>query len=488
MEQVEGLLPREATREEELLAGKTPLLTLLWFAIGPFCSQLSSSMYGLASTVWLSNYAGPDTKVALSLVMALDFLPVALGYFLCVSASIELAVLFAEQDYKKAAQVIVDLLRFCLILGVLVPAVLLPIAKPIMSWVQSSAADTAVNSGFDYLVLILGGTVVTSAYYLLCGCLEAEGRTMWFSLAQISSMVLNGLAFDPLTIIALKLGIRGPGVSMLAAELIPGLVILVWFFRGKFSVKPKLALFLNPPIRESRHALALGVSSFISSLSNSLPIIFFQKYLTACASSDSERDLFLALYNDFSRLYSVLLALYLAICMAFLAAGSYAYTARNIMRLTRLLIHSVWMLAVIGISASLTMDFATESVAKLFNIRDKQTLTIWKRTAPKYWSSTTLLSWAYLGTSLLQATNKPVLGLVAALLGQSLMFPAASTFWYFYAHDPVALFWSALTNDTSAFVLTLAFASPALLEIKRRRWETSVQRASAKGMGTGGYT
>jgi Na+-driven multidrug efflux pump len=300
-------------------------------------------------------------------------------------------------------------------------------------------------------------------------------------------MVLNGLAFDPLTIIVMKLGIRGPGVSMLAAELIPGLIIFAWYFRGKFSVKPTFALFLKPPIRESRHALAVGVSSFVSSLSNSLPVIFFQKYLTACSSSDDERTDFLALYNDFSRLYSVLIALYLAICMAFLASGSYAYTAKNISRLGRLLLHAAWMLAAIGVSASLVMDLATEQVAKLFNIRDDQTLEKWRKTAPKYWSSTTFLSWAYLGTSLLQATNRPALGLVAALLGQSLMFPAASTFWYFYAHDPVALFWSALTNDTSAFVLTLLFASPVLCEMRRRWSDGNGEHVVANAERSGGY-
>jgi Na+-driven multidrug efflux pump len=260
---------------------------------------------------------------------------------------------------------------------------------------------------------------------------------------------------------------------MILAEVIPGLVILIWFFRGKFSVKPKLGQLLKRPIAETRHALAVGFLSFISSLSNSLPIIFFQKYLTACSKDDTERQLFLSLYNDFSRLYTVLIALYLAVCMAFVSAGAFAYKARNIRRLIRLLGHSLWLLALFGVSASLIMDLGTKEVARLFNIDDDNTVETWKKTAPKYWSSTTLLSWAYLGTALLQAANRPVLGLITALLGQSFLFPAVSTFWFFWAHDPVALFWSGLTNDTIALTLTVTLASPVLLELRRRRKEES---------------
>jgi hypothetical protein len=120
----------------------------------------------------------------------------------------------------------------------------------------------------------------------------------------------------------------------------------------------------------------------------------------------------------------------------------------------------MWIVAAFGISASLIMDFATKYVAKLFSINDPETVSIW--------SSTTLLSWAYLGTSLLQATNRPGLGLTAALIGQGLLFPAVSTFWFYYAHDPVSMFWSGLTNDTIAVTLTSLFCIPVFLELKRR--------------------
>jgi Na+-driven multidrug efflux pump len=79
--------------------------------------------------------------------MTLDFLPVALGFFLCVSSSIQLSVPFAEQNYQKAPQVFADLLRFCIILGVLVPAALLPVAKPLMRWVQGDSKESDVEQG-----------------------------------------------------------------------------------------------------------------------------------------------------------------------------------------------------------------------------------------------------------------------------------------------------------------------------------------------------
>jgi Na+-driven multidrug efflux pump len=461
-------ISRENSREADLLTGLPPLRTLLWFSVGPFCSQLSSSMYGLASTVWLSHFCGTDTQAVLSLVMTMDFIPVALGFFMCVSSSIQLSCLFAEGEYGKAARVLADMARFCVILGILVPAVLLPVAKPLMRWMRGGDASASeIDQGFDYLLFVLGGTAITCLYYLLCGCLEAEGRTLWFGVSQVSSMVLNGVLFDFVTVKVLKMGMRGPAVSMVAAQFLPMVVIFVWFFRGKFSVKPRFADFLKVPIRESWHGLALGVSSLVSSLSTSVPTIFFQKYITNCTPNEDDRKMFLGLYNDFLRLYSVVLAIYLAICMGFMSAGSFAYTSRNMPRFLRLLGHSMWLLAGFGICAALIMDFATEYVAKLFNITDAHVVGVWRQTAPKFWSSTALLSQSYLGTSMLQATDRPGLGLVAALMTQGVLFPAVSTFWYYYTHNPISLFWSGLTNDVIAITLSALFGIPVALEIKR---------------------
>jgi Na+-driven multidrug efflux pump len=154
-----------------------------------------------------------------------------------------------------------------------------------------------------------------------------------------------------------------------------------------------------------------------------------------------------------------------------MAAGSYAFSAMNISRLINLYFHAVWILGVLGITITLIMDFAPRWVAGWFNLTDESMISKWKETVPRYWSSTALMAWTYLGTTLLQVTNKPGIGLACALIGQVFIFPLVSTLWYQLSTDPASLFWSGLSNDTTAWVLTVAFDIPTFIELWRRRKE-----------------
>jgi Na+-driven multidrug efflux pump len=121
------------------------------------------------------------------------------------------------------------------------------------------------------------------------------------------------------------------------------------------------------------------------------------------------------------------------------------------------------------------MDFATTQIAELFQVESPSLIEKWIETAPKYWSSTTLLAWMYLGTCLLQVANRPIHGLICAFVGQTVVFPVVSWIWYSVTHNGVEMFWSGLTNDTVAFALTMLFDIPVFIEIIRRRnemWES----------------
>jgi Na+-driven multidrug efflux pump len=332
----------------------------------------------------------------------------------------------------------------------------------------SADADRAIDMGFNYLLVVIPGSVVTCIYYLLCGCLEAEGRTVWYGVIQMGSTLLNQVVFNPIAIIVFKAGIVGVAVAMIGAQLIAAIVLVVCFYRGDFTVKLCVKELFARPIKESGHALALGLTSLLSSLSSSLPIILFQRLLADLARQDAQD--WIALYNDFSRLYAVAIALYLSPCTGLMAAGSYAYSATNISRLVRLCFHAAWILGVLGMAIAFTMDFAPGWVASWFSLTGPM-IGDWKETVAKYWSSTTLMAWTYLGTTLLQITNRPRVGLASAIVGQVFVFPLASILWYELSSSPAMMFWAGLTNDVTAWVLTVAFDISTLIELWKRRRE-----------------
>jgi Na+-driven multidrug efflux pump len=281
--------------------------------------------------------------------------------------------------------------------------------------------------------------------------------------------------FDPLLIITARLGVRGPGAAMIFAQLLPTAALVVAFSRGHFAVKLNYGDLLKRPLPESWHAIVLGLPSLASSISNSVPIIFFEKYLQQM-SDDSDSLLYLELYNSFSRLYAVALALYLAVCMGLLACGSFAFSAGNIARLIKICFHAWWILGAMGATIALIIDTMPRQIALLFIEYDdpgrEAFQTAFERCCRQYWSTTALMSWIYLGPTILQVVNRPWQALVSSVFSLIFLFPIVSTILFHTGKGPEHLFWSGFTNDTTGVLITLAVNTPALREMYRRRNET----------------
>jgi Na+-driven multidrug efflux pump len=375
--------------------------------------------------------------------------------------------MFGEGSYTKASQVVADLLRFSIVLGLIVPAICIPIARPLMKWY--GAADDVADLGLTYVAVVVGGTLITCVYLLLCGCLQAEGRTFLFGAVQIVSMALCGAVFDPLSIVVFMRGIEGPAFSILLSQLLPAVRLLIAFFRGKFTLRLRWGEFFRRPIPESWHALAIGATSLLSSLSSSLPMVLFQKFLGVACNDENEFNVMMSLFNAFSRLYVVVIALYLSVCMGLLASGSFAYSARNISRVVLLAAHAFWVLGVMGGLVATLLNALARPFARIFS-RDPLFIERFQMCMAPYWSTTMLLAWLYLGTCLLQVVNRPVRSLICTTIGQIVIFPVVSCFFFFTdKRNAPRLFWSGVTNDTVAFIVTVLFDIPAVKELRDRR-------------------
>jgi hypothetical protein len=158
--------------------------------------------------------------------------------------------IFAEKKYERANQVVADLLGVCLVIFILVPAILLPAARPMMWWVApDECSERDIQDGFTYLAIMFGGSLVTCVSYLLC--LEAEGRTVWYSCIQLISAALNRGTFNPILILVLSMGIAGWAISLIASQLVTTIVLVVYFYTGTFTVRPGMAELFARPVNES---------------------------------------------------------------------------------------------------------------------------------------------------------------------------------------------------------------------------------------------
>lgn len=95
------------------------------------------------------------------------------------------------------------------------------------------ADDIILNMGFDYLVILLGCSTVSCLFLMFCGCLQAEGRTFFVSIAQIASFVMNMAIFCPLFLFVFHMGTRGAALATICSEGVPAIIFFFLYFFQK---------------------------------------------------------------------------------------------------------------------------------------------------------------------------------------------------------------------------------------------------------------
>ncbi|KAK8840256.1 hypothetical protein M9Y10_031201 [Tritrichomonas musculus] len=390
--------------ENYRLGGRPPLLTLIVLALGPLISQFVSSMYGIVNTYWVSKALGEKGMAAVSLFANLDSLGRAFGYFMNCSASQKISSLFGQKKGHEAGQVICDLFRCCFVSGMIVPALIIPIAKPLGKWFGSD--DEILQMGFDYLVILSSCSTVSCIFLMFCGCLQAEGRTFLVCIAQISTFVLNMCVFCPLFLFVFKIGIRGASLATICSEALPGIVFFCMYFfqkddkekndstefndlkepmidgketkenekknccsNFKPAVKPKLSGLFKKFSPHTKPALSVGVSQLVSNCSRSIPSILQRKFMgeiTKHSDTTSFTDA-MSGFNTVFRLAQFTDSFRLAMSMSLLPTSSYAFSSGRYHRFLRLNIHGCWLNLAWGFFTFALIQIFCKQIASIFS-------------------------------------------------------------------------------------------------------------------------
>lgn len=141
---------RELTEEDIRLGGSGPLKTICILSTGPLISQITSALYGVINTIWISKALGDSGLTAISTYQNFDTIGRSFASFLQLSATTKIASLFGEGLNSEASQVFTDLLRFSVVCSIITPAVFIPISKICVRWF--GADEFITNLGFKYII------------------------------------------------------------------------------------------------------------------------------------------------------------------------------------------------------------------------------------------------------------------------------------------------------------------------------------------------
>ena len=461
---------KKASDEDKRLGGSPPLKTIIILSIGPLISQLTGALYGIINTLWISKAVGDSGLTAISTYNNFDTIGRSFAFFLQVSASAKISALFGSGKKAEATQVFSDLLRLTIVCGIISPGVFLPLTKITARWF--GATEDIVELGYNYIFPNLMSTIVPCIYLLCCGCLQAEGRSWLFSIVQVISLVSNMIAFAPFFLFVCHSGIAGVAYSTISAEIIPGIVLLILFYRHKFSTKPKFSELLHKFSPHTWTAVKIGLSQLIYQFSLAIPGILIRK-LFGLASSDSQmwNDV-MAGFNTYCRFWGLIMSVPNAMTIGFVPAGSYAYAAHRNHRFIRLLFHESW----IAISWSL--------LSMIFTVGIPKYMCMVFSTSPGYlkWGEIIVRNATYASfalpvslivTSILQSQQKGNLATILSILTQLLPLPMFSLIFFFTDKKNVPrLMYAYPLANVFAMLVSIPFLIIAIKDIWRDKDES----------------
>ena len=453
----------EFSEEVERLGGKRALPTMILLSVGPFISQLSTALYGIVDTMWVSKAIGDRGMTAISTYSNFDTISRAFGYFLGVSISSMASSLFGSGEGSETGQLLSDLIRIGFFFGIIIPLIFLPITRPIARWF--GASEEIVELGRLYVFPLLISSIVPCLYLLVCGCLQAEGRAKYFTVVQLTACILNLIIFDPLFLFGFKTDISGAAWATVLAELIPTLYVLYEYYKGKLGIKPKLNQLFQPFSKYTLTSLKIGSSQFIFMLSLALPGIIMRKYLgMTCLTVEIYNDV-MAAYNTLLRIYVVISSVGASMVMGFVPAASYSFGAKRLKRVIYLLTHGLWISTLWCLVCMIFTVGFPSLPASLFS------------TSKGYlnWSIIILKNSTYLAfltpiplliQALLQSLQNGYQATILSLLTQLLPLPLFSIiFYYIDKTNPGKIFFSYFFQQLFGALIAIPFGLPQIIKI-----------------------
>lgn len=344
------------------LGGRKPLPTILFLSSGPILAQFTGSLKGIIGSIWISKAIGEKGLATISTIGVFDGISRSFGFFLSSSANAKIGQLYGQRNEEEAAQLVIDLIRVAVIMGIVIPLILGLSTIPLAKWL---GADIEIQGMCkEYMLPINIGTFTTCSFIALGGCLQGEGRSFFFAICNIISLVANMCVLDPIFLLACKTGIWGASLGQALSEAIPGIIIFTLYFMGKFGIKPKWKMFISKFSPHTFPSLKVGLSQLFANLSQIVPSIVVRK-LMGLAFKENFNDA-MASFNTVVRFFVLTNSVIIAVTMGFIPSGSYAFAAKRYKRWFKLAFHSLWISFIWGTFTAILTWTIPRQLAKLF--------------------------------------------------------------------------------------------------------------------------
>lgn len=263
----------QKARTDMNMVGGALFPKIVAFTIPIMLQSLLQTLYNSADTVIVGRFAGAESVRALAAVGATASLYAALvGFFIGIATGVDVVCSFCEgaRDREGVRQTVDTSIVIAPLLGLLVTAVGLLLARPLLILMGTPAEGGVLDGAVRYLRILMIGVPFSMLYNFAAAVLRTAGETRRPFLYLAVAGALN-VALNILFVAGFGLAEAGVAIATVISEVVSALLIFRLLLRngGVFSFSPRRISFSLSKLRRIVSVgLLAGIQSTVFSVSN----------------------------------------------------------------------------------------------------------------------------------------------------------------------------------------------------------------------------
>ena len=410
-------------------------------AIPMVLSQVIILAYNLADTHFIGRADNPFMVGAVSLVLGLYLMLVAIANLFGVGGGNLMVRLLGINDEEEARKVCSYSIMFALIVSIVFSLLCLALSEPLLRML--GANDNTLGYAKEYLIctIVIGGvpTVLAMAMPML---LRSVGYSKEAGLGVIIGGVLN-IVLDPLFMfVILPDGkqVLGAGLATMISNFVAAIYFIVMFI----VLRKKSVLTL--PTRFEKLRKESLVSFYTVGIPAALIMIFFNLLavvLNRLASSYDE--ITLAAAGILLKVERIPQNITLGVCLAMVPCIGYNYARKNSKRMDRFFVAAMVCVLTISIISGIIFAAIPEQIVRLF-IKNAETVALGAKFLRTRSISIPFMAVGFLVINYTQAVNRGKVSFLLSIIRHiALSIPMMLIFNWIWGID--GLMWSQTVAD-----------------------------------------
>lgn len=203
------------------------------FAFPIILANLIQAIYGIVDMVTVGQFIGPSGMSAVSMGAQITTVVLVIVNGLSSGGTIISAQLTGHGKNKEVSYLFGTLLTFFAILAVIISAVVMLLARPLLRVINTP--DAAFTQAVQYLLICMAGTIFVYAYNSMAALLRGVGNSKTPMIIVLTTVILNAF-LDVLLVAVIPLGVVGAALATIICQFIS--VVMIWIY-----IKTKTDLF-----------------------------------------------------------------------------------------------------------------------------------------------------------------------------------------------------------------------------------------------------